>query len=236
MQNTHVSIDEPDDQIYYQCYEKTAEDLAKMNLSFADVIRTWIYLDDIDSVYPTFNEQRDRFYREQGVFDRLVPASTAIGISTHKGHKMFCHVLAVRKLSDQVDIHTVQSPLQCSAMDYKVSFSRALEIKTPQYRRLLISGTASINAEGKTVYIDSIEHQAEQTSKVTDALLESNGMTQQHITRLLSYTKRYQDCPYTAQFVRRWLPDNDGILNVHADICRAELLFEIEAEAFLLKK
>lgn len=235
IQNTHVS-NKADEDVYYQCYKKTAVDLTKMGVTFDHVVRTWIYLDDISRSYAAFNEQRDRFYREQGVFEKRVPASTGIGISTENGHKMFCHVLAVRTLSETVRIYPVESPLQCSAMDYKVSFSRALKIETPGYRRLLISGTASINAEGETVYIGSIKKQAEQTANVAEALLESNQMTPQHITRLLSYTKQYDDCPLTDQFVKKWLPDNNEILNVHADICRDELLFELEAEALLLKK
>ena len=234
IQNTHIPAG-ADETIYYQCYQKTNEYLAKMGISFDDVVRTWIYLDDIDASYSAFNDQRDRFYREHGVFDKRVPASTAIGIPTRNECKMVCHVLAARKLSDQVSIHAVPSPLQCSAMDYKVSFSRALEIKTGGYRRLLISGTASIDAEGRTVYTDSIEKQTEQTAKVTDALLASNAMTPQHITRLLSYTKRHEECEFAKQFVGKWLPEQAEVLDVHADICRDDLLFEIEAEAMFFK-
>ena len=231
IQNTHV--DAETDTIYYQCYEKTARDLEKMGVSFDHVVRTWIYLDDIDTTYTDFNRQRDQFYREQGVFDRLVPASTAIGISAQNEPKMISHVLALKKRSDQVVVRAVESPLQCSAMDYQVSFSRALEIQTPDYRRLLISGTASINAEGQTVYIDSIEKQTEQTAKVIDALLASNQMELRHITRLLSYTKIAEDCEFTSQFIEKWLPANDGVMNVHADVCRDNLLVEFEAEVVI---
>ena len=36
------------------------------------------------------------------------------------------------------------SPLQCPALEYGSSFSRAAELRTPGWRRVVVSGTASI--------------------------------------------------------------------------------------------
>ncbi|HXG35241.1 MAG TPA: Rid family hydrolase [Bryobacteraceae bacterium] len=57
-------------------FENITALLAAESASWKDVVRTHCYLRDIERDYAAFNEERTRFYREQGL-DPL-PASTAV--------------------------------------------------------------------------------------------------------------------------------------------------------------
>ena len=65
--------------IHKQC-QRTFLNITKLleaeGASWADIIRTTCYLRDIDRDYDAFNEERTRFYDEQGV--KPYPASTGI--------------------------------------------------------------------------------------------------------------------------------------------------------------
>lgn len=57
-------------------YENITHLLAVEGATWKDVVRTTCYLRDIDRDYVVFNEERNRFYQEQGL--EPMPASTGI--------------------------------------------------------------------------------------------------------------------------------------------------------------
>ena len=148
---------------------------------------------------------------------------------------MILHVLAIRPRSKELDIKAVSSPLQCSAMDYQISFNRAIKIQTPKYKRLIISGTASIDPDGNNIFLSDVQRQADQIIVVISAMLKSQNITPDNLTRVLTYIKRYEDIACCKKRIGEWLAGNSHeTLHVHADICRNDLLIEVEADAFIL--
>ena len=125
-------------------------------MEFSNVVRTWFYLDKILSWYGAFNHVRDEFFRERKMFDGLVPASTGIGSANAARTAVISNAYAMRPHADNVNIMAVPSPLQCPALEYGSSFSRAVEVGMPDYRRLLISGTASIAPNGNTMHVGDL--------------------------------------------------------------------------------
>jgi len=93
-----------------------------------DTLRTWFYLDDSLDWYGDFNRWRDELFRREKVFEKRVPASTGIGAANAEGSAILAGLLAVTFKDSQASARTVPSPLQCSALDYGSSFSRALEL------------------------------------------------------------------------------------------------------------
>ena len=79
---------------------------------FTETVRTWLYLDRLLEWYDDFNSVRTRFFDEEGVFDRMVPASTGIGAGNPFGAAITAGVLAVQPKSGSVSIASVPSPLQ----------------------------------------------------------------------------------------------------------------------------
>lgn len=211
------------------------EVLAGQGLAFSDVFRTWFYNHDILDWYGDFNCVRTRFFEEKKVFDGLVPASTGIGGGNAADAALEAGLLALSPKGPGVEVYTVPSPLQSSARDYGSSFSRAVEVMMPDHKRLYVSGTASIDTEGRTVFLDDTEAQVRMTMEVVQAILQSRGLDWADVTRSLAYFKRAQDAPLLGAYCR----DNDlvpfPVIVAENDVCRDDLLFEIEIDAVQAK-
>lgn len=207
--------------------------LEASGMTFRDVVRTWYYLDDILSWYDDFNHTRTTFFHEHGVFSRLMPASTGIGIANDSGLRPLAKVHACRAKSPQFEVRVADSPLQGSAYSYGSAFSRAVTLTTPAGVTLHISGTASIDPDGETEHLDDVNAQITRTMEVVEAILREAGMDWSHAVRGIAYFHDAANLhlwePVRAAYQ---LPENMAVV-VHADICRTNLLFELELEARL---
>lgn len=206
--------------------------LAEVGMSFDHVVRTWFYNHDLLEWYDDFNAVRTRFFIQRDVFDRLVPASTGIGCWNGRDAALIAGLLAVDAL-DGPDPRpfSVPSPLQRPSFEYGSAFSRAVEFSTGGVRRLMISGTASIAPQGESVHIGDVKAQIDLTLDVVEAILESREMGWTDISRAIAYFKHAEDVEVFKEYVaHRGLPEMPVLL-VHTDICRDNLLFELEADA-----
>jgi enamine deaminase RidA (YjgF/YER057c/UK114 family) len=117
------------------------------------------------------------------------------------------------------------------------SFSRGMRIDLNGLTILLISGTASIDENGRSVHIEDLRAQTRRTFSNITGLLVSEGCTWHDIVRTSCYLRDI-DRDYEAfneertAFYRELgldpLPASTGI---EAKLCRPELLVEIEAIA-----
>ena len=180
-------------------FETAAAILAQNGFSFTDTVRTWIYLDHLLEWYDDFNAVRTAFFNETGIFDHIVPASTGIGAGNPFGAAITMDVFAVQPKSPEFTVRTVASPLQNPALDYRSSFSRAVELGSPTHRNLLISGTASIAPDGKTVHPDEPEKQIRFTMDIVKAILDSRGMNWNDLVRGIAY---FKDMAYLPIYTR----------------------------------
>ncbi len=213
-----------------ETYENMKRALQLAGMEFHHIARTWVYLHDLLKWYDVFNRARTDFFKANGVFEHMVPASTGIGACLPNQAAIVCGAVAVKPKHPAVKVFAVPSPMQCPALDYRSSFSRAVEIDTPDYRQLLISGTASIEPGGKTAHLDDIDKQIDLTIRVMDAIIESRGMDWTQCSRAIAY---YKQPAYMERFLHYWRAQKRPYLplvNIHADVCRDDLLFEIEAD------
>jgi len=117
------------------------------------------------------------------------------------------------------------------------SFSRGLRLEFGNFAVLLISGTASIGANGETLHVGDFRAQTRRTYQNITDLLASEGATWHDIVRTTCYLRDI-DRDYAAFNEERTsfyqeqgldpLPASTGI---QAKLCRPELLVEIEAIA-----
>jgi enamine deaminase RidA (YjgF/YER057c/UK114 family) len=213
------------------CMQQIEIALGDVGMDFSHIIRTWFYLDDLLAWYGEFNAARTEFFEGRGVFDRLVPASTGIGASNPAGTALVAGALAIRSRHERVHVEEVVSPLQCSATEYRSSFSRAVEVTLPSRRLLIISGTASIAADGKSMFANDVVKQIHRTLDVVGAILQSRQMNWHNTTRAIAYFRDIEELPaFEACCRERGIPQLP-ILPVHSTICRDDLLFEIEVDA-----
>jgi len=214
-----------------QTFDMMEAGLKLGGMDFSNVVRTWLYLDELLQWYDSFNRVRDDFFRCRGVFDALVPASTGISGANPAGAALIATALAVEPLDDSMNISAVPSPLQCPALKYGSSFSRAIEMSLPNCSRVLVSGTASIEPGGKTVYVDDIARQIDLTMRVVMAILAQRDMTWADVTRAIAYFKSDDFHQAYEDYCRSEGMSDMPTIITENDVCRHDLLFEIELDA-----
>jgi len=205
--------------------------LSQCGFKIIDTVRTWIYLDRLLDWYDAFNAVRTAFFEEAGIFDAMVPASTGIGAGNPFGAAVMIDALAIRPKDGYLKIQEVPSPLQNPALDYRSSFSRAVELACPTHRNLIISGTASIDLAGNTVHRDDPEKQVRLTLDVIQAILQSRNMEWSDLFRGIAYFKNLAHWPLYQRIAEELGIPYFPLAISHADICRHDLLFEIEVDA-----
>ncbi|AXC12095.1 Bona fide RidA/YjgF/TdcF/RutC subgroup [Acidisarcina polymorpha] len=117
------------------------------------------------------------------------------------------------------------------------SFSRGMRIELNGFTILLISGTASIDENGKSVHVGDFRAQMRRTLENIRGLLESEGCTWHDIVRTTCYLRDIErdyeafNEERTAYFAERGLDPLPASTGIQAILCRPELLVEIEAIA-----
>jgi chorismate lyase / 3-hydroxybenzoate synthase len=195
------------------------------------VQRIWNYLGDINQGEGD-SERYKQFCEGRAVgmgefFAEGFPAATAIG------HHATVPRLQVYLLAcDQPGLR-VENPRQVSAWRYPrqygrtpPSFARAMAL--PAQDALAISGTAAVVGHA-SAHKDDLRAQLDETLVNLEALLASAGMAASFDTQspLKAYVRHPTDAPQVHEFLQRRLP-GVPVLLLHGDICRQELLVEID--------
>lgn len=195
------------------------------------VLRVWNYLGAINQ--GEGDAERYKHFcdgRAAGIGDFFAegfPAATAIG---HLGH---AHLLQVYLLACDQPGNRVENPRQVSAWRYPrqygrtpPSFARAMTL--PAQDALAISGTAAVVGHA-SAHQDDLDAQLAETLTNLEALLASAGMAAGFDTQspLKIYVRHGADAARVRAFAQQRLP-GVPVLLLHGDICRSELLVEID--------
>lgn len=142
----------------------------------------------------------------------------------------------------RVKKRAIQAPeVLNEATDYaqKTSFSRGTRLELPGFTMLLISGTASVNEEGKSLYPDDFEAQCWRTYRNITHLLATEESSWHDIVRTTCYLRdierdyaRFNEIR-TAFFEALGLDPLPASTGIQARLCRSDLLVEIEAIAII---
>jgi 2-iminobutanoate/2-iminopropanoate deaminase len=117
------------------------------------------------------------------------------------------------------------------------SFSRGLRIDLNGLAILLISGTASIDENGRSIHLGDFRAQLRRTFQNIAALLETEGATWKDIVRTTCYLRDIERDYHafneerTAFYREQGLDPLPASTGIQAILCRPELLVEIEAIA-----
>lgn len=122
-----------------------------------------------------------------------------------------------------------------------VSFSRGISVDLGSHILLFISGTASVDKNGRIAHPGDFLAQAKRTFKNITALLKSEGASWHDVVKTTCYLKdmRYYDIfnKVRNQFYRQQrLQPFPASSCIEANLCRPELLVEIEVIAILKVK
>lgn len=240
-------------------FQRMQTRLAESGVGFDQVVRTWLYVNQINDCeagrerYQEMNRARTDFYHDIpfGVKARaacapqtIYPASTGIG-TTGVGITMNCMALDSRR--PDVFLLPLENPQQTPAYKYQAThspqspkFSRAMAVVQGHFVATLLSGTASI-VNSQTCHPGDIVRQTEQTIENIERLIASEnfarhglpgaGATLRDIAKLRVYVKQQEDYEKCREVCEGRLPRIPAIY-LQADVCRPDLLVEIEAVAF----
>jgi enamine deaminase RidA (YjgF/YER057c/UK114 family) len=210
------------------------------------VLRLWNYLPRINGDggglerYRQFNIGRQRAFIDAGrdAFEGA-PAACALGTAGTKASG-----LAIRFLAGRVPQRPVENPRQVPAYRYSAqhgprapTFSRAALADAGGGRVVLfISGTASIVGE-QSLHLGDAVAQTEETLRNLQAVLDAamaRCTARFTLADLQStvYLRHATDASAVLALLARAVPGAAQPRCVQADICRAELLVEIEAYVF----
>ena len=210
---------------------------------FKQLLRIWHYvpaineLDDEGERYWQFNTARHQsFLARRQTIDHTVPAASAVG--TPSG----CP-LVINFLASATGIRTFENPRQVNAYRYPKQygpsspiFSRAALLTETIASPLLVSGTASIVGH-ETMHTDDVVAQTRETLVNIRALLNHANRSLGHerfdIEHLAYkvYVRRADDLTMIAAAMHDTVGGIGRAAFLHAEVCRRELLVEIEAVA-----
>ena len=218
------------------CLEKAEVALNKSGTDFLSVARTWMWLNDILAWYDDFNSVRNQFFTERGIIGngtrQLMPASTGIGLGTADRSDCAMDLFAVVKPANATQFLQAGGK-QKSAFEYGSAFSRASRTPTPAGETVFVSGTASIDEAGATTNIDDAAGQINDTIENVRAVLRDMGAGDDDVVHILAYCKTPEIESVFDTIKGKY--DWPWIVPI-CDICRDDLLFEIEATALVKKK
>ena len=128
----------------------------------------------------------------------------------------------------------------CEAYDYprKVAFSRGMRVEIGDASMLFISGTASVNEEGQSLYPGDVTAQTVRALSNIKALLASEGANWHDVVRTTCYLADFRaydefNDARNAFYESERLHPLPASTCIEARICRPELLVEIEAIAVM---
>jgi enamine deaminase RidA (YjgF/YER057c/UK114 family) len=211
-------------------------------LAMPHLMRVWNYLPDINGEshgserYWQFNSARqDGFIACGRAITGTVPAACGVGAAL--GTPLVVYFLASATLPT-----VIENPRQVSAYHYppaysprSPTFSRACVADFPQGRMLFVSGTASILGHA-TVHLGDAAAQTRETLRNIEALLgaanRGSGAAARFTMANLCYKAYVRHAAHHALIereLRAALGEGTQALYLHADLCRQDLLVEIEA-------
>ena len=222
--------------------------LDKTGYTCSDIIRQWNYIENIldfegpHQNYQIFNDARSRYYRDQ--FAKTgYPAATGIGM---KSGGLVIEYIAFKN-SDTRSI-SIDNPAQIPAHQYDQNYLKGLPVNqvktTPKFERgrylsirgkefVFISGTAAISGE-KTAYPGNPKQQTCLTIENIDRLTSEENLKRNNIkaaTITFDYLRIYAKDRKDFERVKEECMHRYGnapCVWIQADICRNELLVEIE--------
>jgi 2-iminobutanoate/2-iminopropanoate deaminase len=139
-----------------------------------------------------------------------------------------------------IEKHVVHAPqIINEAYDYKKpsSFSRALRLDFGGYKVVLVSGTASVNEEGKPEHIGDFKAQLWRTYRNITTLLSAEGMSWHDVVRTTNYLRDierdYDEFNKIRTTFFHWMKLNPlpAATGIQARLCWETLLVEIETYA-----
>lgn len=213
--------------------QRYADQLGHNGCTLADhCVRTWFFVDDIDHQYADFVDGRNAVFDAQ----RLTPdthfiASTGIGGRTANATaRVMMDAYAVQGLQPGQVTHLYAPDHLNRTSDYGVRFERGTTVDYADRHQAFISGTASIDNQGRVVAPGDIRLQTQRMWQNVQALLAEADMDFGHVAQLLVYLRDPSDYAVVSRLFAQRFPATPHVI-LWAPVCRPGWLIEMECIA-----
>lgn len=243
-----------------QIFEKIRLLFEHEEMPIDSIVRQWNYIPHITQItngtqhYQEFNEARSHFYCLVG-WPNGYPSATGIGTYTNW---LVIDLFAVKPKNSAVGIHLLDNLLQISAHNYSAdvlvynSVMNSALPATPKFERgkivsgipetlVYISGTAAIRGE-ESIEKAEISKQTTNTLENIEHLISGSNLSSTginftgtlHLKCLRIYLKKPSCYERAKEIISNKFPNVPSVYLL-GDICRENLLVEIEGVAIILK-
>ncbi|MCR5077667.1 MAG: translation initiation inhibitor [Prevotella sp.] len=196
------------------------------------LVRTWIYVADIDVNYAGVVKARNDIFRKYGLtVDTHFIASTGIGGYSQTRSAAVAMDFLTYPGIEETDKKYLQALDHLNPThEYGVAFERGTCLTLPGKQVAFISGTASIDRHGHVLYLGDVERQTVRLLDNIEALLHDGGMTLHDVDYFIIYLRDPSDYPVINRYMAQRFPTLPRIL-VLGKVCRPEWLIEMECTA-----
>jgi len=215
--------------------------LRENGADFGHTVRTWFYLAEILDWYDDFNKARSSVYRKFGLLPapedgRILPASTGIRAALPGSAACSMDLLAVVAPENGAPaVQALHNPRQQEAYRYGSAFSRGAAIHVGGETLIELSGTAAIDEKGVSIYPGDVRAQVRCTLEKVEGVFSQAGATLADLHAATLFVKNGEDAEAVIEEMAAAGLAHVPALCVEADVCRGELLFEIDAEAVVTR-
>lgn len=240
------------DQIEFS-FKTTLQLLKKEGMALSNIVRQWNYVPDILDIrafddknlqhYQLLNDIREKYYSTTN-FNNGYPAATGIGTKNGNFDLDFFAI----KNNPSLQLVGLSNPKQQDAYTYDQAlllgdaplgqskktpmFERGKILKTNEDSLIFISGTASIIGQD-TIGIGDIKYQTETTiNNMLELIPKMENLQTKQFTYIRAYIKEGHHFQTVRAICETHFPDVP-ILYLQADVCRDNLLVEMEAAVML---
>ena len=208
-----------------------------------NLVRTWIYVTNIDVNYQGVVEARNDIFDKEGLTaDTHYIASTGIGGATPVRHAAVAiDFLTVPNIKEEDKKYLQALEHLNPTHEYGVAFERGTRLTLPTHplhpegsqhfkQQFFISGTASIDKNGDVVYEGDIVRQTGRLLENIGALLKDGDATMNDIQYFIIYLRDISDYHTVDRLMQQFYPQIPRII-VEAKVCRPGWLIEMECIA-----
>ena len=208
-----------------------------------NLVRTWIYVTNIDVNYQGVVEARNDIFDKEGLTaDTHYIASTGIGGATPVRHAAVAiDFLTIPNIKEEDKKYLQALEHLNPTHEYGVAFERGTRLTLPTHplhpegsqqfkQQFFISGTASIDKNGDVVYEGDIVRQTGRLLENIGALLKDGDATMNAIQYFIIYLRDISDYHTVDRLMQQFYPQIPRII-VEAKVCRPGWLIEMECIA-----
>lgn len=216
-----------------EVFRRLIEALSGLGGTLADHCqRTWLYVKDIDVFYDGMVESRSAVFERAGLTKAThYIASTAIeGGGAHPFGVVSLDAYSCLDITPEQILYLNSEEMLCKTDLYQVTFERGTCLSYADRKHLFISGTASIDNQGNTLYVGDVMRQCDRALDNIAALLAAGGARLSDLLYVIVYLRDPTDYLRVGERLRAVCGETPCVI-VQGAVCRPAWLIEIEGVA-----